>query len=224
MADNAFTHVPTDIETLSKIRSSLPSYITGKRLEHTYSVEKEALAISEILFPLFGIDKQYQRDLSAAALLHDITKYLSADTQNELCKEYGIEIDPYSESNTAVLHSKTAAHVAKRDFCINDFVFSAIFCHTTGKENMNLLEKIIFIADYIEITRTHTSCIEARKYFYDSIGKGENALDTLNKTIIMSIDSTLAFLIEKGVVIDSQTIKARNFLLAEYALQRSIQR
>lgn len=223
MTDNNFTHVPTDIETLEKIRSSLPSYISGTRLEHTYSVEKEALAISEILFPVLEIDEKYKTDISAAALLHDITKYLSADEQNHLCKEYGIEIDSYSESNTAVLHSRTAAHVAKRDFNINDFVFSAIYCHTTGKENMNLFDKIIFIADYIEKTRTHESCITARKYFYESIENGLHAVDVLNKTIIMSIDFTLSFLIKKEVVIDSETIKARNFLLAEYALQRSVQ-
>lgn len=224
MTDNNFTHVPTDIETVERIRSSLPSYISGTRLEHTYSVEKEALYLSGILFPLSGIDKKYQTDISAAALLHDITKHLDADKQNSLCKEYGIETDSYSESNTAVLHSRTAAYVAKNDFNINDFVFSAVYCHTTGKENMNLFDKIIFIADYIEETRTHESCIKARKFFYESIENGMSAVDALNKTIIMSIDATLSFLIKKGVVIDSETIKARNFLLAEYALHRSVQR
>ena len=224
MTENNFVHVPTDEETLKKIRNALPCYISGTRLAHTYSVEKEAVAISEILFSALGIDKKYLTDICAAALLHDITKYLDADTQNTLCKEFGIETDPYSEFNTAVLHSRTAAYVARRDFDVNDYVFSAIFCHTTGKENMNLFDKIIFIADYIEETRTHESCIEARKFFYESIENGIDAQDVLNRTIIMSIDATLSFLLKKGVVIDSQTIKARIFLLAEYALRRSIQR
>ena len=87
-----------------------------------------------------------------------------------------------------------------------------------------IFDKIIFIADYIEATRTHESCITTRKFFYEGIKNGMHPIDALNKTIIMSIDSTLSFLIKKEVVIDSETIKARNFLLAEYALQRSIQR
>lgn len=222
MTDNVFTHIPTDNELLERIRNSIPSYISGKRLIHTYSVEKEALKIAGILFPYLGIDGKYYTDISASALLHDITKYLSPDEQDSLCIEFGITTDIYSKGNCAVLHSKTASHIAKRDFGINDVVFGAIYCHTTGKENMNIFEKIIFIADYIEETRTHSSCKKARDFFYGNL-QGSDILTTLNKTIIMSIDATLDYLIQLGNVIDTDTIKARNFLLAEYALQRSVQ-
>ena len=118
-----------------------------------------------------------------------------------------------------MLHSKTAAYLARRDFGINDTVFSAIYSHTTGKENMNIFDKIIFIADFIEETRTHASCIKAREFFYNGILSENDKISRLNKTIIMSIDSTVAYLLEKGDIIDSQTINTRNFLLAEYALQ-----
>ena len=222
MKNEFFSHIPTSIQSLEAIRLSIPSFISGKRLCHTHSVEKEALRLSEILFSHLGIDKKYYSDISAAALLHDITKYLSDDEQKGLCRKHGIEFDE-KYASAALLHSKTAAFVAKELFGINDFVFGAIFYHTTGKEDMNLFEKIIFIADYIEETRTQDACIMAREYLYSELKKGTDPVKALDMTIIMSIDSTVSYLESKGFVIDSQTIKARNFLLAEYALQRSVQ-
>ncbi len=223
MAVNIFNHIPTSKETLEKIRKALTSYINEKRLLHTLSVEKEALNLSEILFEYLGISKEYFSDVSAAALLHDITKYYPLEKQLEICKENGIYIDKESMSNPAVLHSRTGAYVAKQKFGINDVVFSAIFCHTTGKEDMNIFDKIVFIADYIEETRTHTACKKARDFFYGSLRKENNRLKLLDKTIMMSLDSTLSYLTETDSYIDSETIKARNFLLAEYALQGSVQ-
>lgn len=222
MKHNSYMHEPTSPEELEKIRAAVPSYISGKRLSHTFSVEKEALRLAEMLFPLLKIDKKYLSDISAAALLHDITKYLSPEEQTSICEKYGIKVDS-SCKNSAVLHSRTGAFIAREKFGINDTVFSSIYCHTTGKEDMNIFEKIIFIADYIEETRTHPQCIKAREYFYSEAAKSDNPLKTLDMTIIMSLDSTLCYLEGIGAKIDSDTIKARNFLLAEYALQRSVQ-
>ena len=219
---NCFTHQPTGAEKLENIRSSIPGFISGKRLEHTFSVEKEALRLAGLLFPVLNIDKKYFTDISAAALLHDITKYLSCDEQMRICEKYGISADNSSE-NTSVLHSRTGAFIAKENFGINDTVFSSIYCHTTGKEDMNIFEKIIFIADYIEETRTHSQCVRAREYFYSHANSSDNLIKTLDMTIIMSLDSTLSYLESIGADIDPETIKARNFLLAEYALQRSVQ-
>ena len=223
MKSEICSHIPTSDEALEKIRSSIPSFISGKRLSHTYSVEKEALRLAGMLFPILSIEQKYFSDISSSALLHDITKYLSYDEQISLCKKYGIPFDKNIGSDTAVLHSRTAAYVAREKFSINDTVFGAIYCHTTGKADMNIFEKIIFIADYIEETRTHESCLEARNYFYSNAKNGGDLIKTLDMTIIMSLDSTLSFLESKKGVIDSQTIEARNFLLAEYALQGSVQ-
>lgn len=218
MIDNVFTHTPTSENVLTKIRAALPSFISEKRLLHTLSVEKEALRLAELLFDYLGISKEYYTDISAAALLHDITKYYPLEKHLEICNSNGIPIDENSRSNTAVLHSRTGAVVARQEFGINDTVFSAIFCHTTGKEDMNVFDKIIFIADYIEETRTHKSCKEARAFFYDSLSKESDIIKILDMTILMSLDATLSYLEESGSYIDSQTIKARDFLLAEYAL------
>lgn len=217
--NNTYTHIPTNAEVLGKIRFSIPSYISGKRLIHTYSVEKKALELAKIFFPILGIDEKYYSDISASALLHDMTKYLSLEEHKKIYEEYGIEAGISDLKNTAVLHSRTGAYAAKRDFDVNDTVFSAIYCHTTGKENMNIFDKIIFIADFIEETRTHESCVFARNFFHQNIIKNDDKIKTLDMTIIMSLDSTLSYLLKQGEVIDLETIKARNFLLAEYALQ-----
>ena len=221
MTINIFTHEPTSIDTLTKIRAELPSYLSGKRLLHTLSVEKEALRLSGMIFPYLGIDEKYLSDISASALLHDITKQFSFEKQKELCEKYAIKHQ--NEVGDAVLHSKTGAFFAREKYDVNDFVFGAIFFHTTGKEDMNIFEKIIFISDYIEETRTHTNCIEAREYFYSNAKDSNDLIKTLDMTIMMGLDSTQSYLEDKKENIDSQTIKARNFLLAEYALQRSVQ-
>lgn len=208
----SFCHEPTSNAVLDDIRKKIPEFLSGHRLLHTYSVEAEAVELAKIFFYCLGIDNKYINDISAAALLHDITKQFSHDRQAEICKKHSIS----SDCSQAVLHSRTGAYAAKEYFGINDTVFSAIFCHTTGKANMNIFEKIIFIADYIEPLRTHASCVSARNYFYENI-YNNNKIFVLNKTILMSIDSTLDFLISKENEIDIETIKARNSVLSELA-------
>ena len=205
-----FCHVPTSVDVLEKIRTRLPEFLKGNRLLHTYSVENEALSLAKIIFPVLGIDEKYLADISASALLHDITKYYSHDQHESICKKYNL----VHSHNDAVIHARTGAYAAREYFEINDIVFGAVYNHTTGKYGMNIFEKIIFIADYIEQTRTHDSCKSARNYFYENI-KDKNVLYVLNKTILMSIDSTLRFLIDMENEIDIETISARNSILAE---------
>lgn len=208
--NNNFTHTPTSVSLLDDIRTALPSHLDGKRLDHTYFVEKEALKIARLLFETCGIDEKYLSDVSAAALLHDITKQLPSEKQYEIYKN---EFPGKTVPSFPVIHSHTGAVRAKQLFGINDIVYGAIYSHTTGKENMNLIEKIIFIADYIEESRTHPSCIAAREYFYGNINN--NRIFVLNKTILTAIDATVNFLIQKESTIDIETISARNSILLE---------
>lgn len=210
MTNIEYSHIPTDKPLLDKIKSSIGNYISGKRLEHTFSVEKEAVSIAGFMFPYLGIDDKYISDIRAAALLHDITKQYSMQEHKTVCSDYSL---PYV-CNDAVIHSRTGAYIAKRDFGINEIVFGAIFNHTTGKSDMNIFEKIIFTADFIEKTRSHSSCISARNYFYENI-ESKNKLYVLNKTILISIDATMHYLLEKESVIDLETVSARNSIISE---------
>ena len=218
MENNVFIHSPTSVETLCKIRAALPSYISGKRLMHTYSVEKEALKLAEILFPELSVDRKYLSDISAAALLHDITKRYSIEEHTKVCCDKNIPVCKYELTRGFTLHAKTGAFVARDIFGINDIVFSAIYCHTTGKEDMSIFDKIIFIADYIEETRTAKECIAARDYFYSNAEKSEDKLLLLNLTIIKALKATVSYLLDSNSPVECETINTLNFLLAEYAL------
>jgi len=214
MKSNFFIHEPTSKTVISEITKKLPYYLTEKRLSHTISVEKEALCIANMLFEYIGIDKKYLTDISAAALLHDITKKLSLEEHLSICERFGIETDYISACSCNLLHSKTAAYLSQSEFKINDIVFSAIYNHTTGKENMNVFDKIIFLADYIEPERTHKACVDTRASFYNNLNKKENNMSlVLDSAVLNSLNNTLIYLLNAGKPTDIQTIKARNYLL-----------
>ena len=81
MENTVFLHTPESEKLLCEIREKIGEFISGKRLNHTFCVEEEALYIAGFLFPYFGIDSEYLRDVSASALLHDITKQKSSDSE-----------------------------------------------------------------------------------------------------------------------------------------------
>lgn len=217
--NNIFTHEPTDNDTLEKIRVCIADYMSEKRLIHTLSVEKTALDLAKILFAYLGIDEKYFSDISAAALLHDITKKYTLEEHKAVCMDKKIPVCKYELTRGFTLHAKTGAFTARDIFGINDIVFSAIYCHTTGKEDMNVFDKIIFIADYIEETRTAKECICARNYFYENEKSEKNKLLLLDLTIIKALKATVSYLLESNSTIECETINTLNFLLAEYALQ-----
>ena len=204
-----FKHEPTGRELVLEIEKRLPEYISGSRLEHTYSCRDEALAIARIM----GVEEKYMSDVEASALLHDLTKHMPLEEHMRLCEKFGIEAGKHV--TTALLHSKTAAYLARELFEINDVVFSAIFHHTTGKEDMGLLDKIIFLADYTEKTRKYEHSHLTREFFYERAQKNEEKIKmaALDKAIVMSIDNTIAHLMQSASIIDEQTVKTRNFIL-----------
>ncbi len=211
-----FTHNPTSDEVLGQIRQKISSFIDGKRLNHTFFVEKEAITIAKAFFLVYNISDKYLNDIKAAALLHDMTKQMDLESQLELCEKYGI--DAGKNPSGAILHGKTAAFMAKEIFCINDTVFSAVLCHTTGKENMSIFDKIVFLADYTEESRTTENCVNTRNFLHSSIEKEvENIAYIIDRAIVMSIDGTLSYLIEAGKDIDVQTVLARNSILTQTA-------
>ena len=208
-----FNHIPTDSALIEKIRGELSNYLDEKRLNHTFFVEKEAITIAESVFLVYNIENVYINDVRAAALLHDITKKFSIEKQLELCKKY--DIFPGNFPSCALLHGKTAAFLARELFGINDIVFSAVNNHTTGKENMNIFDKIIFLADYIEPSRKYEHCKQTRSFFYDRLSTlgVSSASQVLDESIVMSMDGTIKNLIEQGLTIDLLTVSARNYLI-----------
>ena len=196
-------------EILQKIDLEI-SPLLGSRIVHVRSVCDECRCLAAI----FEMTSEQADKLCIAGMLHDITKCLYLDKQLVICKRYGIDTD----ISASVLHSRTGAYKAREMFCeyVDDEVFSAIWCHTTGKTDMSLLEKLLYLADYIEPTRTFEDCVKLRDYFYSGIEKAtdlRSRLRHLDMTLVLSFDMTIRALLRDGKQIDSETVRSRNYIL-----------
>lgn len=147
-----------------------------------------------------------ETDAARAGLLHDITKALDGPLQLTLCREYGIVLDSFSTENPKTLHALTGSLVAERIFGENPNVVAAIRSHTTGKADMNLLEKIIYVADYMEPNRDFPGVEELRALSNTDIDKAlklglEMTIQMLlqqKRTVSPASAEALAYLREKG--------------------------
>ena len=108
-------------------------------------------------------------DAARAGILHDITKALDGPLQLTLCREYGTMLDEFGYKYPKTLHALTGSLVADRLFGESEAVVSAICHHTTGKADMSLLEKIIYVADYMEPNRNFPGVEELRQLAYTDI-------------------------------------------------------
>ncbi len=197
---------------LDVLREKVKEYQTDKRYRHTLAVEREAAALGEIFLP-----DEINR-LRAAALLHDITKIYDVEKQLKICNEFDIMVRGEDIAAPKLFHAKTGALVAVRDFFeyCDDGILDAVRWHTTGRAEMSLFEMLIYLADYIEDTRTFEDCVVLRDQFYRGISgaKSEDErLSVLRKTMITSFDMTVRCLISEGALVDRDTVEARNWFI-----------
>jgi nicotinate-nucleotide adenylyltransferase len=143
-----------------------------------------------------------ETDAARAGLLHDITKALDGPLQLTLCREYGIVLDEFSGRNPKTLHALTGSLVADRVFGENRAVVDAICSHTTGKPNMNTLEKIIYVADYMEPNRHFDGVEELRRL----------AFEDLDQALKLGLEMTLEMLRQQGREISPESQEALTFL------------
>ena len=149
--------------------------------------------------------KRYGADVTDAAragLLHDITKAIDGPLQLTLCDEYGILLNKFSQENPKTLHALTGSLVADQIFGENEAVVTAIRYHTTGRPDMGLLEKIIYIADYIEANRDFPGVEEMR----------EAAHRDLDQALLMGLESAMAHVRRQGQELAQATGDAVKFL------------
>ena len=162
--------------------------------------------------------------LRAAALLHDITKEYPADRQLLICAEQGLSVCREELCAPKTFHARTAAALIPTlypDFAEEEII-SAVRWHTTGKRDMSICEKIVYLADYIDMSRTFPDCVRLREYFFSAEPQkmsAEERVSHLNDTIILSFDMTVLALLEEGGVVSPYTIEARNYLIAEKKLK-----
>lgn len=147
---------------LGWLREQASQYMDKERLPHVLGCEREAVHLAE----RWGADPMLAAE---AAILHDITKREKDAGQLKLCDMYGIITDSDEKANYKLLHSKTGAALSKELFGISDEVYNAIYWHTTARAGMSLLEKIIYMADYIEPTRHFEGVDKLRKLAYEDL-------------------------------------------------------
>jgi nicotinate-nucleotide adenylyltransferase len=199
-------------DDLRALRERIKPYLKEKRYSHTLEVEEEAARIGAVYLP-HKIGK-----LRISALLHDITKRAPLEKQLQYCEEFGIMLNAGDVASPKVFHAITAAALARRDFAdtVDEEIISGIRWHTTGCDRMSLFSAIVYLADYIEPSRTFHDCVTLRDYFWGEMPDGEDQLgQTIHfcKTMVLSFDLTIQNLIRDGEPICADTVLARNCFL-----------
>lgn len=197
---------------LDFLRNEVSSEMSEYRFRHTAEVEKMAQRLGELYLP------SRVNELRAAALLHDITKECSTSEQIELCERLGIKLNEWDIASPKTLHARTAAALIPQkysDFASGDIVRGVRY-HTTGRAYMTLFEQIIYLADYIDMSRKFDDCVKLRNYFFDAEPEKmnrEERIAHLRKTLILSFDMTVRGLINEGAPISPDSIRARNYFV-----------
>lgn len=192
------------------LRKEIVNFVGEKRVPHVLGTEKECLELAGI----FGMSDADREKLAFAALLHDITKSFTPEEHEAFAQSRRLCLPGANTDSPKTLHAVTGAYMAEELFPddVDDTVFSAIRWHTTGKADMTLTEKLMYLADYIEPTRTFPDCVKLREYFYSRIGE-DDKISVLDDTLILSFDMTVTELIESGQPIHPDTVAARNYLI-----------
>ena len=203
-------------QMLDALRLDMEKDMSPKRFRHTAEVEKMAVRLGELYF---GNDSEMLMKLRAAALLHDMTKEYSSETHIFIMEKKGLPVEREDKLAPKTFHARTAAALIPDQYpqlaCPE--VISAVRYHTTGRAGMTLMEKIIYLADYIDMSRTFADCVTLRDYFFGKDVKNmteQERLRHLDETLILSFDMTVKGLIEEGRVVSADTFAARNYLIS----------
>lgn len=183
-------------EDIAELRAKIKKTQDKKRFEHTLGVTYTAACLAMC----YDIDTERAE---IAGLLHDCAKCLSNDKKVDLCKKQSIEINMTEAKNPFLLHAKAGAYLAQHKYGIGDEdILNAVRYHTTGRPGMSTLEKIIFIADYIEPGRDHSARLpELRRL----------AFQDLDRTLAEILKDTLSYLDGAENEIDPMTQRTYDY-------------
>ena len=175
---------------MQKIRKQLVKVLDSKRYEHTQGVAYTSAALA----------MRYGEDIEKAelaGLLHDCAKCLDNEKKIHICKKHDITISEAEQRNPFLLHAKVGGHLAKTKYKIDDEdIINAILYHTTGRPGMSLLEKIVYIADYIEPGREHAPNLDEVRSL---------SFQDLDEALLQILEDILVHLKESKKEIDPMT-------------------
>ena len=143
-----------------------------------------------------------QEDARRAGILHDITKALNGTEQLQLSEKYAMILDSFEREHSKLLHAKTGAVIADRIFGESEAVCSAIRWHTTGRDDMTLLEKIVYLADYMEPNRDIDGIDELRRLTWTDP----------DAALMLGLEMTMDYVRSRGAKVDPHSAAALRFL------------
>ena len=179
----------------AQLEAVVKSLLKPNRVAHVLGCRDTAVAMAK----RWGAN---ETDAARAGLLHDITKALDGSLQLTLCNAYGIVLDDFSTRYPKTLHALTGSLVADRIFGENEAVVSAIASHTTGTGNMNTLEEIIYVADYMEPNRNFPGVEQLRRL----------AFEDLHGAMKLGLEMTLSMLQQQGSEVSPGSREALSWL------------
>ena len=180
---------------MEQLEQVVTRLLNPNRVAHVLGCRDTAVELAKC----WGAD---EKDAARAGILHDITKALDGPLQLTLCRGYGKILDDFSQKYPKTLHALTGSLVADRIFGENEAVVSAIRCHTTGKADMNLLETILYVADYMEPHREFPGVEHLR----------ELAFSDIRAALKLGLEMTLEHLKRQGNEVSPESREALAFL------------
>lgn len=179
-------------ETINKMRKKVKRYLDRERYEHTLGV----MYTAGCLAMKYGEDMERAM---TAGVLHDCAKCIPNDEKIKLCRKYHLDISEAEIANPGLLHAKLGAFITWKKYHVEDrAIIRAIAAHTTGRPDMSLLDKIIYIADFIEPGRDEAPNLPIVRKL---------AFTDLDACLLRILEDSLSYLSTKGAAIDPMTEK-----------------
>ncbi len=188
--------------TPAMIEQKLAAVQNEHRFRHTLGVTYTACSLA----------MRYDCDMQlawTAGLLHDCAKHMSGLELRDLCYRERLNVTPFEIEHPALLHAKAGAFLARKQYGITDLsILEAIRWHTTGKPDMTLLEKIIFVADYIEPNRDRAPNLDHLRHL---------AFEDLDQCVLEVLRGTVSYLSRNPKSMDSMTLDALHYYEQHFA-------
>jgi predicted HD superfamily hydrolase involved in NAD metabolism len=180
-----------------KIEAYLKERLEPKRFKHVLGVVQVAEQLADIY-------KENREKARLSALVHDCAKNMSSEEIIKLVKDSGYSLDGVCNNCPELVHGLAGAIIGKTVMGIEDSeVFDAARYHTTGRKAMSLLEKIVYLADYIEPSRNFPGVEKLR----------EAAFENIDRAVLMALDNTIKYVIKKGQLLHTDTVDTRNYFI-----------
>ncbi len=181
-----------------EIENDVKSVLSEYRFTHSLGVAKKAIELAKI----YGVQEEIAKKVGIA---HDIAKEMTDEEMIEYAKANNIRIDEIETVKPSLLHGKIGADIAAKKFGFTQDMINAIKWHTTGRENMSMLEKIIYVADKTEENRKGTR--------FNLEKSRELSTQNIDKALIFLMNEFITYNVKNEWLIHPETIKARNDLL-----------